>query len=73
MAKWKLRCKQKSNKCIVCDIYTSYMYGSSGDSSQIHIKVVEISRRKFDFLREDIMLKDGFYYLDVSQQFHGVG
>lgn len=57
----------------MCDIYTSYMYGRSGDSSQIHIKVVEISRRKFDFLREDLMLKDGFYYLDVSQQFHGVG
>lgn len=57
----------------MCDIYTSYMYGSLGASSQIHVKVVEISRRKFDFLREDLMLKDDFYYLDVSQQFHGVG
>lgn len=49
------------------------MYGSLGASSQIHIKVVEISRRKFDFLREDLMLKDGFYYLDVGQHCHGVG
>lgn len=57
----------------MCDIYTSYMYRNSGDSSQIHVKVVEISRRKFDFLREDLMLKDDFYYLDVSQQCHGVG
>lgn len=56
----------------MCDIYTSYMYGSLGASSQIHVKVVEISRRKFDFLREDLMLKDGFY-LDVSQHCHWVG
>lgn len=36
----KLRCKhsEKSNKCIVCHIYTSYMYGSLGASSQIRIE-----------------------------------